>query len=149
MPALEHHTPEPLRVALAGLFTTRCQGREQAMTLAQLCARVDIGRWPGRTVREAIAELVVIDGLPICGDSGCGYYLATTAEERLAQCRELARRIRSLGRRMRIFAGRAGERTSGQMSLDYTMTPEEIASEQAWLEGVLEAIGADGGGAEP
>jgi len=147
MPAPSYATPDALRTALAGLFTTRCQGREQAMTLAQIHARVDIGRWPTRTVREAIAELVVVDGMPIAGDSGAGYYLAVTAAERLGQCRELARRIRSLGRRMRIFAGRSSERTSGQLSLDYTMTPEEIATEQAWLDGVLDAIGPDGPGA--
>lgn len=144
MPALrEHQTPEPLRVALAGLFTTRCQGRANALTLAQLCARVDIGRYPERQVREAIAELVTIDGLPIAGDSGAGYYLAVTAEERLAQCRELARRIRAMGRRLRIFAGRAAERTGGQMSMDYSLTPEEIATGEAWARRVCEAIEED------
>lgn len=138
-----YQTPEPLRMALAGLFTTRVMGRDNAVTLSQLCARTDVGRYPARQVREAIAELVVLEGLPIVGDSGAGYYLAITAEERLGQCRELGRRIRAMGRRLRIFAARSAERTGGQIRMDYTMTPDEIAAGEAWARRVCEAIEED------
>ncbi len=143
--ASPYSTPENLRVVLAGLFRYRAVGRANALTMREMLRSVDLWRYDksddGRTVRKAIAELITIDHLPIAGDAGAGYYLVETAAERLAQCRQLGRRIRAEARRMRIFAAVAGHDVSGQGELDFSQTPEEIQREIDWVDGVLAALG--------
>jgi hypothetical protein len=123
---MTHQSPQALRTTLTGIFTAEAVGRDQAIKLDQLLRRVDVGRYNGRQVREAIAELVVIDRLPIAGSSAVGYYRCQNWHERRQQMGELVGRIRALATRVRTFADAAGAELDGQSELDFTLTPEEI-----------------------
>lgn len=118
---MEHRTDAKLREALYGLFRYTAVGRERALTLAQVRNRAIIGAFPERAVRRAIEELVVIDHLPIAGDSTAGYYLVVTAAERWSQVRQLVARLRALARRLRVFARCTDAAQGGQMTLDTTL----------------------------
>lgn len=143
MPRLSYNTPEPLRVVLTGLFRRWLVGRDNAMTLKRLLQRTDVKRHDGngRLVRKAIAELIIIDKLPIAGDSTAGYYFCATEAERNAQCRQLGRRIRALGLRMRTFVAAFDKEQGEQRTLDYDSSADERAVQQKWLDGVIEALG--------
>ena len=147
MPEPSYSTDEGLRTILTGIFTSRAVGRAGALTMQGLLRTVDVWRYDksadGRTVRRAIAELIVLDHLPIAGDSSAGYYRCVTAAERRAQCHQLGSRIRSLGRRMRIFAAVATADAGGQLTLDDSLTIEAQAADVAWLDRVLAALGDD------
>ncbi len=136
-----YQTPERLRQQLRLLFTLRAVGRENAVTMRRML-RMD-ALWPhsGREIREAIAELVKLDRLPIAGDAGRGYYRVQTEGEKRKQVRELANRVRALAKRMRIF-GRAAEcELGGQRTFDGLDAGYEADVELA--ERILEACGED------
>jgi len=113
-----YQTPERLREALKVIFSDQAVGREHAVTMGRMLRMDALYPYHGRLIREAIAELVKLDRLPIAGDAGCGYYRVRTEGEKRKQVRELANRVRAIAKRMRIF-GRAAEcELGGQMAMD-------------------------------
>lgn len=144
---MEHRTPQPLRTALTGVFCAEAVGRGRAQTLARLMNRAVIGTFPERTVREAIAELVVLDRLPVAGDASAGYYRCETAAERRAQMAQLVSRIRSLARRVRTFAEVTQHEQGGQAVLDFSLDIGAQREARELAERVLAAVG-DGLGDE-
>ena len=142
---MEHRTPQPLRTALTGVFYAEAVGRARALTLARLMSRAVIGSFPERTVREAIAELVVLDRQPIAGDASAGYYRCETAAERRSQMAQLVSRIRSLARRVRTFADVTQHEQGGQAVMDWSLDYAELRDANRLAERVLAAVG-DGAG---
>lgn len=139
MPTRYQTEPE-LRERLHGIFGYTAVGRAGALKMPELLAKLG-PRWSERAVRMAVAELVVLDRIPIAGDSRAGYYRCVTREERLAQMAELVGRIRALAKRVRTFAEVTEADLGGQQTLDFSVTPEEWRDGQRLAEMVLLAVG--------
>jgi hypothetical protein len=79
------------------------QGRLQAMTIAEVIARVGSGP---REIKADVRELVVTFGMPIVasrdGDAG-GYFFAVTAEERISGTADYVKEIVALAERIRVI----------------------------------------------
>jgi len=134
-----YQTPERLREALKVIFSDQAVGRENAIKLKRMLRMDALYPYHGRLIREAIAELVRLDRLPIVGDAGCGYYRVRTEGEKRKQVRELANRVRAIAKRMRVFQRSAECELGGQRTFDALDDGYEADVELA--KRVLEACG--------
>jgi predicted transcriptional regulator len=101
------------------------QGKLQAMSIAEVIARVGGGR---RDIKADVRALVVTFGLPIVasrdGDDG-GYFFAVTAEERISGTADYVKEIVALAQRIRVIRNLHDLRALfGQISHELEASPE-------------------------
>jgi len=93
------------------------QGREHAITAAEIARRTGIGDEAGTTVRMVIAEVYEFFPAPVAALNR-GFFLPETAEEFEHYDANLCSRLREMGRRLAIFrrkAAAAGYRREGRV----------------------------------
>lgn len=122
-PAFE--TPDELRNALHGIFTDEAVGKDKAVKLGELEGRLTA--FGGRSIRKAISELVMVNGLPIVSDSHAGYYRADQVDHLRQGALELKRRAMSLLYRRKRLLDQGQHELGGQLDLMKESVQTDVA----------------------
>ena len=125
----QRHVPAWLIAEVKEFLEANALGRDNAKTLAQIMADIDLPQsaYQTRLVRRAIKDLIRVEKLPIGSDSGSGYYVCEDTDDLARAEDDVMGRIQHLSRG-RVNLRRAfHERHGGQMAFPRDASEMAIA----------------------